>query len=101
MIISTAIESLKPIKNFSVADLPLLSLAPDTRFSICLKSDGVKVAESEVVRDPGLLYSNVGNGDRLYYTILDRVCTTYDQNFNPILQVPAQGSQIIMQLKDD
>ena len=82
-------------ENFSVADLPLLSLALGTRYSICRKSDGVKVAESEVQPNPTLLYSNLGNGDRLYYTILDGVCTTYDQNFNPILQVPAQGSQFL------
>ena len=65
---------------------------PGGRYDIVRKSDGVKVAETEAPCWPGLWSCDLGNGDRIYYTLLDGICTTYDRDFTPILRVPALGS---------
>ena len=64
---------------------------PENRYDICRKSDGVKVAVTEAPAWPCFTLVDLGNGDRLYYTLLDGICTTWDENFEPILQVPALG----------
>ena len=64
---------------------------PGYRYDICRKSNGVKVAETEPPCWPGFAFVDLRNGDRLYYTLLDGICTTWDKNFEPILQVPALG----------
>ena len=65
---------------------------PGNQYDICRKSDGVKVAVTEAPSWPGFNLVDLGNGDRLYYTLLDGVCTTWDNDFHPIMQVPALGA---------
>ena len=64
---------------------------PGNRYDICRKSDGVKVAVTEAPSWPGFILIDLGNGDRLYYTLLDGFCTTWDNAFHPIVRVPAVG----------
>ncbi len=68
---------------------------PGNRYDICRKSDGIKVAVTETPCWPGFTLVNLGNGDRLYYTLLDGICTTWDNCFNPIMQVPAVGAHSV------
>ena len=68
---------------------------PENRYDICRKSDGVKVAVTEAPAWPCFTLVDLGNGDRLYYTLLDGICTTWDNGFNPVMQVPAVGAHSI------
>ncbi len=68
---------------------------PGDRYDICRRSDGVKVAETEAPNWPCLPRVDLGNGDRLYYTLLDGSCTTWDKDFDPIVRVQAVGAHSV------
>ena len=65
----------------------------DGRYDICRKSDGKKVAETELPPYcwPDLFSRSTAGVGRVYFTRQDGVCTTWDENFAPILRVPALG----------
>ena len=64
----------------------------DACYDICRKSDGMRVALAESLGGPGLGVVELGGGDRLYCTLLNGICTTFDKDFNPIVKVPALHS---------
>lgn len=65
----------------------------DGRYDICRKSDGKTVAATELPPYcwPDLFSRSTVGGGRVYFTMQDGVCTTWDENFVPILRAPALG----------
>jgi hypothetical protein len=64
----------------------------DACYDICRKSDGTRLTLTESLGGPELGVIELGGDDRLYCTLLNGICTTFDKDFNPIVKVPALHS---------